>query len=135
MAFDGLFPKSGGSTPAQAPGGASAPAAIPGGPGGGLPGGAPGATPPSAQAIIDQFVAYAKSEGIPEEEVVEMIMEAIIAAGYQPPPEDQVAKLVSASYKGSPEGGPAPAGGLQGGAPTAPQASGPPGGGTVLPLQ
>lgn len=133
MGYDSLFPKPGGGSPS--PAGPATPAG-PAAPGGGLPGegGQPGTTPPSAQAIIDQFVQYAKSEGIPPEEVVEMIMEAIIAAGYTPPPEEKVAELVNASYKGTPSSVPGQTPGGPGGAPTAPPA-GSPGGGASLPLQ
>ena len=91
--FNSLFPQSGGGSPSPAL--ASAPAAG----GGGLPGaaaaGGPGKPAPSAQAVIDQFVEYAKSQDIPEEEIVGMIMEAIIAAGYQPPPVEVGAKMVT----------------------------------------
>lgn len=124
MAFESLFPKAGGGSPARntsaAPGGAA------------LPGeGGPKQVAPSAQAVIQQFVEYAKSEGIPEEEIVSMIMEAIIAAGYQAPPEEEVARMVSEAYKGA--GAPTP-GGPAGGASTAPPARGLPGG-QQLPLQ
>ncbi len=131
MAFESLFPKAGGGSPA---GNAPAPAAAP--PGGGLPGGegGPGTAPPSAQAVIEQFVQYAKSEGIPEEEVVSMIMEAIIAAGYTAPPEEEVAKIVAESYKGAGAPSPTP-GGPAGPAPTAPPQGGLPGGGQQVPLQ
>ena len=129
MPFNELFPQAGGGSPS--PGGAPAQAPAQGG---GLPGaeGQPGQTPPSAQAVIDQFVAYAKSQNIPEEEVVGMIMEAIIAAGYQPPPEEKVAEMVNKSYQSTPAAaGPAP-GGPMGGAQTAPPAQGPAGGGVPL---
>lgn len=125
MAFDNMFPKPGGGSPAPT---RSAPA-----PGGA---GTPGTPAPSAQAMIEQFVQYAKSENLSEEEIVEFVMEAIIAAGYQPPPEEEVARLVSEAYKGAPAGAPAQTpGGPAGGAPTASPAGGLPGGGAQLPLR
>lgn len=100
MAFDQLFPQTQPQNQAQpAPEGAGTPA--------GLPGGAPGqgkGTPPSAIAMIEQFVKYAKSQNMQPDEIVELIMSAITSAGYQAPPEEKVRQLVNQFYAESPGG-------------------------------
>ncbi len=111
--FDELFPQ--GQGPAQAP-------PVQGGP---APAQGPMPTqgrgiPPSAEAIIRKFVEFAKSQAEPMslEEIVEMIMSAIVAAGYQIP-EEKVTELITKYYNETPEGAQPPEGGgmPQGGPP------------------
>jgi hypothetical protein len=121
--FDALF--GGGGLPATQ--GQPAPAM-----GGETPAAGPaqgGMSNPAARAVLERFIAFAKSQNWSIDEMVEFIMSVVVSQarqmGQQPPSEEQVRQLVTQlsgqGTQGAQPGGPPTPGAGPEGPPAAPQ--------------